>query len=68
MNIRKCSETDIVSVGAFYDKVVLWLTNTSITRSGFTVFTRQRGRFGKRRGWENSTSAWIQIKLSAPLS
>ncbi len=25
MNIRKCSETDIVSVGAFYDKVVLWL-------------------------------------------
>ena len=27
MNIRKCEAADIVSVGAFYNKVVLWLDN-----------------------------------------
>jgi len=25
MQIRKCSESDIASTGAFYDRVVLWL-------------------------------------------
>ncbi|MBP5738044.1 MAG: hypothetical protein J6X38_03055, partial [Abditibacteriota bacterium] len=25
MKIRKCTEADVTAVGAFYDKVVLWL-------------------------------------------